>query len=73
MASYTIAGFEPALPGSYERGNRERARQDAMISAAGGVARYFMGPRWRPDADRVGDRHHQHMHAEVMETTTTSL
>ena len=35
MAYRTIAGFEQPLPGSYDRGNRERARQDNLIQSAG--------------------------------------
>lgn len=42
----TIAGFEPATPGTYERGKAERARQDAMIQERGGVWQYMRGCVW---------------------------
>lgn len=48
MAYRTIAGFEQPLPGSYDRGNRERARQDNLIQSAGGVVNYMCGPLPRP-------------------------
>lgn len=48
MAYRTIAGFEQPLPGSYERGNREKARQDALIQDAGGVVNYMRGAKPRP-------------------------
>lgn len=32
-------------PGTYERGRIERARQDAMIEAAGGIENYCRGAR----------------------------
>ena len=42
-------------PGTTERGRRERARQDAMIAAAGGVAAYLQGARQNHvDADVSG-------------------
>lgn len=47
MAYRTIAGFEQPLPGSYERGNREKARQDALIQDTGGVVNYMRGARPR--------------------------
>ena len=47
MAYTTIAGFETARPGTYERGNRERARQDGLIVSAGGVVNYLYGAKPR--------------------------
>ena len=43
MAYQIIAGFEQATPGSYERGRRERQRQDELVRAAGGVVNYMRG------------------------------
>lgn len=47
MVYQTIAGFEQATPGSYERGRRERQRQDELVRAAGGVVNYVQGARPR--------------------------
>lgn len=47
MAYRTIAGFEQAAPGTYERGKRERQRQDELVRAAGGMVNYVQGARPR--------------------------
>lgn len=41
-------------PGTYERGQAERARQDAMIEAAGGLLAYMRGAKPRDNVDGDG-------------------
>lgn len=45
-------------PGTTERGARERARQDALIAAAGGITQYLQGARPRGGMDNIDDGVH---------------
>lgn len=49
----TRYGFVEATAGTCERGRMERARQDAMIEAAGGVCEYMRGARPRDKQKHV--------------------
>lgn len=35
------------MPGTYERGNKERSRQDTLVQAAGGMCAYLRGAKPR--------------------------
>ena len=44
-------GFTEATAGTCERGAAERARQDALVQAAGGMCSYLQGARPTIDKD----------------------